>query len=51
MKTFITFISQANANLILKKMQRCETQEDLDNWFERGMRLNNLMLSYEIYLD
>jgi len=51
MKTFITFIGQINANLIIKKIQRCETQEDLDYWFERGIRLNNTMLSYEIYLN
>jgi len=51
MKTFITFIGQANANLIIKKMERCETQEDLDYWFVRGMKLDNLMISYNIYLD
>ena len=51
MKTFITFISQSNANLIIKKMQRCETQKDLDYWFNRGIKLNNLMISYDIYLD
>jgi hypothetical protein len=51
MKTLITFIGQSNANLIIKKMQRCKTQETLDYWFNKGAKLNNLMVSFEIYLD
>jgi hypothetical protein len=51
MKTFLTLIAQSHANLIIKRMERCETEESLDYWFKKGMTLNNLCVSYEIYLD
>jgi hypothetical protein len=51
MKKIFTFVGQSQANLIIKKMQRCKTEEDLDLWFNKGMKLNNLFLIYDIYLD
>ena len=51
MKKLLTFIGQSQANLIIKKMERCETIEELDRWFNKGMKINNLFLTYDIYLD
>lgn len=51
MKKFITFIGQMHANLILRHMESAKCEETLNYWFERGKRLNNFMISYEIYLD
>lgn len=51
MKTILIIIGQSYANLIIKRMERCETQKELDSWFEKGMKFNHICVSNDIYLD
>ena len=51
MKKILTLFGQMHANLIIKKMSKCETQEDIDYWYNRGLQLNDFFISMDIYLD